>query len=263
MLLMFERHTHVIRSSSARKAVELVKEAQNWAQSLSSLVEALDLVTASENEPSKLAVFCALAALGRVRLPQNSKLAGEKREELLQRAQALANQIPTFIGRQVCRMAVAYVMGQGDLDWGNLAKHSLLDVLENGNLEGTSFDQIILDWCALTVELPKIRVSEQWDDLKLNTYLTVLENQVKNIQEQASSPVSRVMLPIFYAAAAQVSIDIDPSLAKALALQGLENSDSLREKFAHDEFLEVYLEVINKGLKSIETTATEKLVAGF
>jgi hypothetical protein len=155
-------------------------------------------------------------------------------------------------------MAVAYVLGQGYRDWGSLAEHSFLDAV-NGSLEGVSYEQIMLDWCTLAVEVTLVDGSEKADDVRLNTFFTVLEKRVQNVLNQANSPISRVMLPIFYAAAAQVSIDIDPSLALSLASQGLENIGSVKENFPHDRFLEVYLEV----LKSIQTAAKEKLVPGF
>jgi len=259
MALILVPNDPVVRSSLARKAVELVKEAQDWAErKLSSLGEALDLVTISKNEPFKLAVLYALAAIGRVELPTNFNLANEDSVHLLSRAEALANSRRTFIGRQVCRMAVAYVLGQGDLDWGSLAKHSLLDALTNGSSEGASYREIMLDWCTLAVEVTLVDGSEKADDVRLNTCLTVLENQVQNVLSQANSPISCVMLPIFYAAAAQVSIDIDPSLALSFASQGLENIGSVKEDFPHDRFLEVL-----EALTSIQIAAKEELVPGF
>jgi hypothetical protein len=260
MALVLVPDIPVVRSSLAQKAVELVKEVQDWAKDkLSSLGEDLDLDTISKNEPFKAAVLCALAALGKVKLPKNFKLANENSVDLLSRAENLANSRSTFMGRQVCRMAVAYVLGQGDRDWGSLAEHSLLDALTNGRLEGVSCEQIMLDWCTLAVEVTLVDGSENADGVRLNTCFTVLEKQVQNVQNQANSPISRVMLPIFYASAAQVSIDIDPSLALSFALQGLENIGSVEENFPHDRFLEVYLE----ALKSIQTAAIEKLVPGF
>ncbi len=116
----------------------------------------------------------------------------------------------------------------------------------------------MLDWCSLAVEVTLVDGSEKADDVRLNTCLTVLEKQVQNVLSQANSPISRVMLLIFYAAAAQVSIDIDPSLALSLASQGLKNIGSVKENFPHDR-LEVYLE----ALTSIQTAAKQKLVPGF
>jgi hypothetical protein len=250
----------VVRSSLARKAVELVIEAQDWAEKkLSSRGEALDLDTISENEPFKGAVLYALAAIGRVELPTNFNLANEDSVHLLSRAEALANSRRTFIGRQVCCMAVAYVLGQGDRDWGRLAEQSLLDALTNGSSEEVSWEQIMLDWCTLALEVTLVDGKEKADEVRLNDCLTVLEKRVQNFQNEANSLISRVMLPIFYAAAAQVSIDNYPSLALSFALKGLENIGSVKENFPHDRFLEVYLEV----LKSIQTAAKEKLVPGF
>jgi len=260
MALILVPNIPVVRSSLARKAVELVIEAQDWAkEKLSSHGEALDLDTISENEPFKGAVLYALAALGRLESPTNFNLANEDSVHLLSRAEALANSRPTFYGRQVCRMAVAYVLGQGNRDWGSLVEHSLRDALTNGSLEGVSYEQIMLDWCSLAVEVTLVDGSEKADDVRLNNCLTVLENQVQNVLSQANSPISCVMLPIFYAAAAQVSIDIDPSLALSFALQGLENIGSVKENFPHDRSLEVYIE----ALTSIQTAAREKLVSGF
>jgi hypothetical protein len=156
-------------------------------------------------------------------------------------------------------MAVAYVLGQGDRDWGSLAQHSLLDALTNGSLEGVSCEQIMLDWCTLAVEVTLADGSKKPYDVRLNDCFTVLEKKVQNVQEQVNSPISRVMLPIFYAAAAQVSMNIDPSLALSFALQGLENIGSVEENFPHDRLLKVYL----KALESIQTAAIEKLVPGF
>jgi len=259
MALILVPNDPVVRSSLARKAVELVKEAQDWAEKkLSSLGEALDLVTISKNEPFKLAVLYALAAVGRVKLPKNFNLANENSVDLLSRAEDLANSSPTFIGRQVCRMAVAYVLGQGDRDWGSLAEHSLRDALTNGRLEGVSYEQIMLDWCTLAVEITLEDGREKADDVRLNTCLTVLEKQVQNVLNQANSPISRVMLPIFYAAAAKVSIDIDSSLALSLALQGSENIGSVKENLPRDQFLKVH-----SALGSIQTAAIEKIVPGF
>jgi hypothetical protein len=260
MALILVPNDPVVRSSLARKAVELVIEAQDWAEKkLSSSGEAIDLDTISKNEPFKGAVLYALVALGRVKLPTNSNLANENSVHLLSQAEALANSRPTFIGRQVCRMAVAYVLGQGNRDWGSLAEQSLLDALTNGSSEGVSYEQIILDWCTLAVEITRVDGREKADDVRLNTCLTVLEEHVQNVQNKANSPISRVMLPIFYAAAAKVSIDIDSSLALSLALQGLENICSVKENFPDDQFLEVYLE----ALESIQTAAKQKLVPGF
>ena len=260
MALILVPNIAVVRSSLARKAVELVIEAQDWAKErLSSHGEALDLDTISENEPFKGAVLYALAALGRLESPTNFNLANEDSVHLLSRAEALANSRPTFYGRQVCRMAVAYVLAQGDRDWGSLAEHSLLDALKNGSLEGVSFEQIMLDWCTLALEVTLADESEKADGFRLNNCLTVLEKRVQNVLSQANSHISCVMLPIFYAAAARVSIDIDPSLALSLALQGLENIGSVKENFPHDRLLEVYLEAIT----STQTAAKEKLVPGF
>jgi|YNPMSStandDraft_1061717.scaffolds.fasta_scaffold04921_1 hypothetical protein len=260
MALILVPNDPVVRSSLARKAVELVKGAQEWAEKkLSSLGEAIDLDTISKNEPFKLAVLYALAAVGKVNLPINFNLTNEDSVHLLSRAEDLANSRPTFIGRQVCRMAVAYVLGQGDRDWGSLAEHSLRDAITNGSSEGVSYEQIILDWCTLALEVTLVDGSEKAADVRLNNCLTVLENQVQNVQKEANSPISRVMLPIFYAAAAQVLIDIDPLLALSLASQGLENIGSLKENFPHDRFLEVYLE----ALTSIQTAAKAKLVPGY
>jgi len=260
MALILVPNIAVVRSSLARKAVELVIEAQDWVKErLSSHGEALDLDTISENEPFKGAVLYALAALGRLESPTNFNLANEDSVHLLSRAEALANSRPTFYGRQVCRMAVAYVLGQGNRDWGSLAEHSLLDALTKGSSEGVNYEQIILDWCTLALEVALVDGREKADEVRVNTCLTVLEKRVQNVQNEANSPISRVMLPIFYAAAAWVSIDIDPLLALSLASQGLENIGSVKENFPHDRLLEVYLE----ALKSIQTAAEEKLVSGF
>ena len=185
MDLMLVRNVPVVRSSLARKAVELVKEAQDWAeQKLSSPGEAIDLVTISKNEPFKSAVLHALVAVGRVNLPTNFNLANENSVDHLSLAKDLANSSLTFIGRQVCRMAVAYVLGQGDQDWGSLVEHSLRDALTNGSSEEVSYEQIMLDWCTLAVEVTRVDGSEKAYDVRLNTCFTVLEKQCKTFRSK-------------------------------------------------------------------------------
>jgi len=195
----------LLRSSLARKAVELVYEVTQQVEDQIARGKEMESTAESLAEPLQKAVFYAIYALKSESSVQseesvfpyrNFNPSGSSFGKLVT-ASSLIREIRHFESRQIARMAVAYVLGSAGYDFSYLVEVSLLDALEQGKLlvsHQDDFNDPLFCWVQLAAEVAG------YDEIKLKLVLTTIQNKSENFNDshQLSWSKSHLLLPMFY-----------------------------------------------------------------